>query len=672
MKKLLLVAFCLSSFAFGDISLKGKQKTINVSTNTIDTKKVLLEVGKKVEEFDFKALKNVDAGIRNHIERITQSQKNLKQLSYLKSELELNYLDIKSLENDLEKAKKLYDREINKIYRTNSTVDRYSYILVAYKGDKDYTKDLENFIIDKFAIKKYDQSTTLHKSLASVEMQSVIKTEKDFGQKAVDTVYDYIVRANDVTLKVFKITQNPFIKSPNAKDNKAKEQQDVIFAESSTTVVDLASYDFRTLQSELEATFNISTIALEPFMQNVQNRINLDVYRADFEKSSQNIVRVLKELELKHNLETPKVAQIQAQLDAKKGVSKKIEPELTGLLAVTQKLLKPYNIPLTKETVGNISIVTPKLYSERVDLNEEKDYVNRKIRSYISKLNVTDLKQSETLIDYSDLTSTTKKKHKSVKFETMHILPYLDQGNKIGLFVFSAISIKESLGDDDMLDFAFKYDNVKFIPVKKGYKTLFVAQKEVTLGLVKEFLETHSYKKNFDQYCIDESYLPEDAKNYKDISQEFYEYPAVCFKVDNIQKFISWVAKKTKRDIVVPSREDWAFVASNSETTGYCWGNKEPDELLDEDTLPENVYIEGADMQSAITKTGSYPKSLNGFYDMCGNVFELVMESGELAYKGNSFSSYIERSVGEAELYADDINSNLGLRLFYVKDLTNE
>lgn len=672
MKKLLLVAFCLSSFAFGDISLKGKQKTINVSTNTIDTKKVLLEVGKKVEEFDFKALKNVDAGVRNHIERITQSQKNLKQLSYLKSELELNYLDIKSLENDLEKAKKLYDREINKIYRTNSTVDRYSYILVAYKGDKDYTKDLENFIIDKFAIKKYDQSTTLHKSLASVEMQSVIKTEKDFGQKAVDTVYDYIVRANDVTLKVFKITQNPFIKSPNAKDNKAKEQQDVIFAESSTTVVDLASYDFRTLQSELEATFNISTIALEPFMQNVQNRINLDVYRADFEKSSQNIVRVLKELELKHNLETPKVAQIQAQLDAKKGVSKKIEPELTGLLAVTQKLLKPYNIPLTKETVGNISIVTPKLYSERVDLNEEKDYVNRKIRSYISKLNVTDLKQSETLIDYSDLTSTTKKKHKSVKFETMHILPYLDQGNKIGLFVFSAISIKESLGDDDMLDFAFKYDNVKFIPVKKGYKTLFVAQKEVTLGLVKEFLETHSYKKNFDQYCIDESYLPEDAKNYKDISQEFYEYPAVCFKVDNIQKFISWVAKKTKRDIVVPSREDWAFVASNSETTGYCWGNKEPDELLDEDTLPENVYIEGADMQSAITKTGSYPKSLNGFYDMCGNVFELVMESGELAYKGNSFSSYIERSVGEAELYADDINSNLGLRLFYVKDLTNE
>ena len=53
---------------------------------------------------------------------------------------------------------------------------------------------------------------------------------------------------------------------------------------------------------------------------------------------------------------------------------------------------------------------------------------------------------------------------------------------------------------------------------------------------------------------------------------------------------------------------------------------------------------------------------------MCGNVFELTKDEGELTYKGNSFSSYIEVSIGEGEVYSQDINSNLGLRLFYIKD----
>ena len=672
MKKIILFALFISSILIADVSLKGKQKTINVATNTIDIKKVLLEVGKKVERFDFKGLKNKDAGVKNHIERITISQKNLKELARLRSDLEVNYLDIKSLQVDLDRAKKNYDREINKIYKKNSSIDRYSYILVAYKGEQDYKNDLENFIIDKFAIKKYDQTTTLKKSLASVAMQSIIKTEKDFGQKAVDTVYDYIIRANNVTLKVLKITQNPFIKSENLSIKNNVETKDFEFKESAVTVIDLASQDFTILKNELEAKFEISTIALKPFMENLQNKINLDVYRADFEASSKKIVAVLTSLEAKHNEQTAIVATIQSKLNIKKGVAKLIESKLDKLLAQTQKLLKPYNIPLTRETIGVISIVTPKLYSEAVDLNEEKEYINRKVKSYISKLNVSDLKQSETLIDYSDLTSTTKKKHKSIKFETVHFLPYLDKNNQIGLFLFASISIKEELDDDDILEFKFKYDTVKFIPIKKGYKTLFVAQKEVTLGIVKEFLESNSFKKSFDQYCIDESYLPEEAKNYKKVSQEFYQYPAVCFKVDNIQKFISWVSKKTKRDIVIPNREDWAYVASNSKTTNYCWGNMEPEELIEEDSLPENIYIEGIDLESTITKTASYPKSLNGFYDMCGNVFELVLEDGDLAYKGNSFSSYIEKSTDEAERYSDDINSNLGLRLFYIKDLTNE
>jgi len=114
-------------------------------------------------------------------------------------------------------------------------------------------------------------------------------------------------------------------------------------------------------------------------------------------------------------------------------------------------------------------------------------------------------------------------------------------------------------------------------------------------------------------------------------------------------------------------------VASNSDTTDYCWGNATPDDLLDEGKKPENIYIDGLDEEeSTIQKVALYPKSKSGIYDMCGNVFELVIQDGELGYKGNSFSSYIEMADGEAESYEDDVNPTLGLRLFYLKDLTNE
>ena len=104
-------------------------------------------------------------------------------------------------------------------------------------------------------------------------------------------------------------------------------------------------------------------------------------------------------------------------------------------------------------------------------------------------------------------------------------------------------------------------------------------------------------------------------------------------------------------------------------TTDYCWGNTTPEELLDEDTLPENIYLDGLDKDYKIEKVASYTKSTSGIYDMCGNVYELVTSDGELAFKGNSFSSYIELSQGEADSYEDGINNSLGLRLVYLKDL---
>ena len=676
MKYLLISLFCIGTLsticAEEQYSLKGIDKTINISTNTVDTKQVLLEVDKKMKKFDFNKLKDDLKTSSKHINRIDKAQNNLKQLTNLKTELELNYLDIEQLKQRINKAKQQYGRSINRIYNKNKQIDRYSYLVVVSKGDFDYAKDLENFLIDKFAIKKYDQATTLNKSLASVEMKSIIKTQKDFGQKNIDTIYDYVVRANNVTIKVLKVIQNPFIKSDNSTSDKSIETINNEFSDSKVKVYDLRTKDYQQLNSILQKDYHLSKEAREAFMTNLMPKIDISEYKKDFIASSSDISKVLKKLELKHIEQAAIVSNLQSQYEIKKDINVNIEPRMNKLLKETQKLLKPYSIPLTKETIGVISIATPKIYTEVVQYKEEKEFVSRKIKSYISKITVSDLAQSDTLIDFTDLSSTTKKRYKSVEFETLHILPFLQKGNKIGLLVFASISIKDDLTEDDLLSFDFKYGKVKFLPFQKGYKTIFSAQNEVTLGLVKEFLETNSFKRYFDQYCIDDSYLPEEAKDFKHIDEEFYKYPAVCFKVDKIEKFVNWVSEKTQRKIIVPVASDWAFVATNSATTDYCWGNATPEDLLEEERLPENIYIEGGDQDTTIQKTASFAKSKSGIYDMCGNVFELVMQDGELGYKGNSFSSYIEMSGGEAESYEDDVNPTLGLRLFYIKDLTNE
>ena len=105
----------------------------------------------------------------------------MKGLANLKTELELNYLDIKHLESTINEAKEQYDRKINRIYKQNKHIEREMYILVALSVDESETDDVENFIIEKLAIKKYDQTTTLRTTLASTDLKSKIKTDKDAG-----------------------------------------------------------------------------------------------------------------------------------------------------------------------------------------------------------------------------------------------------------------------------------------------------------------------------------------------------------------------------------------------------------------------------------------------------------------------------------------------------------
>jgi len=673
MKNIVLIIFLGIVLIYAnDFSLKDATKTVNISVNSVDIDDLLEKSKKEIDKIDFKKLKFENKSSNYHKKRIDKAIYNLKLLSGYRQKLELSYIDRTDLAKSLTKAKKLYDRNINRIYRANKQIDRYTYILVVSKGDLSYESDLENFVIDKYAIKKYDQTTTLEKSLQSTKMQNTIKTQKEFGQKYVDTIYDYIIRSENLNLAVLKVTQNPFVKLSKMMKNKTQKVENDVLKESTIFINDLSSQDFAQLQQKLQKKYSLDISQIKPFISELKDKVDITKQKKDFQNSTNAITNVLKKLETQHEKELQNIATIDDQYKAKINMIKSIEPKLNNLLSKTQKLLKPYNIRITKETIGNITIVTPKVYKQRVDNKEESEFILRKINSFVSRINISDLKQSDLLIDFEDLTSTTKKTQKIIEYETIHALPYIEKNNEMGLLIFGSISIKDKLNEDDMLSFPLSYTTLKFVPIKKGYKTIFTGQKEVTLGLVKEFLEENSFKRNFDQYCIDESSLPDEAKDYKNITSEFFDYPAVCFKVDKIDTFIKWVSKKINRDIVIPSSNEWGYVASNSQTTEYCWGDESLDDLIDEDIVPENIYLENSDTQSAIKKVAKYPKSKSGLYDMCGNVFELTKDEDELTYKGNSFSSYIEVSIGDGEVYSQDINSNLGLRLFYIKDLTNE
>ena len=180
----------------------------------------------------------------------------------------------------------------------------------------------------------------------------------------------------------------------------------------------------------------------------------------------------------------------------------------------------------------------------------------------------------------------------------------------------------------------------------------------------------------FDPYCIEDSTLPEEAKNFKTLKKKYYKYPAICFKTedDKIQKLLKWLSKKTKRDIVIPTLDQWSYVATNKGSTDYCLGDEEVEDLADSDRRYENILMDLDDDPDKILKVASFaPNKDIKVYDMCGNLYEMVDVDGEIMYVGNSYSSYIVKSSEvEAEDITEEVGPSLGLRVFYIEDLADE
>lgn len=635
----------------------------NVKLNTMDTSEVLEKVGQRLEKLNLKNLdKNLDH--KKHISNINTLQVNIKDILVTQKELREIDVDLKAAIKKYNESESKYNKKMTKIYDHNKNLQRVTYYLLSHKLDQEHLPALKNHLVDKYAIQKFDQNTEIKESSRGIlSYKNVVTTNKYFGEMQVETLKDITYRDKGLNVKVIKVVQSPFIKSTKSEyvDSTSKEidkfddSMDVNIHE----ITDLTQLKAIYLPKQMFAGTEIETI-----MKSIESNINVKKSNRKLTKASKRITSAMKSIERQHDKYIKSLNNLTTEINSLTLRQENKTTTLDDKVQNAKEISKYYSINLNLEELEKLIIITPKVYSSYVELGEEKDFVKRKIKSYLSKVTITELQQSETLTNYTDLKTKNLSKQKLVEYESIHFFPHV-KGNEFATLVFSVIELEDKVSASDFVKKDLKYSSYEFVPVKKSYKTIFASTTEVTLGTVKEFLETNRINKYFDKYCIEDSILPDGAKDFKNLGEEYYDYPAVCFKVEKVDEFMAWLAKKIGKKITFASPEEWSYVASNSNSSEFCWGNAEIAELNEDGLTPENIYYENQE-DTFIQPIKKFTKSLLGMYDMCGNVHELVKEEDAFMLKGNSYISFIESSNAPALEYDQGLSPMIGIRPFYI------
>ena len=635
----------------------------NVKLNTMDASEVLQKVEQRLKKLNLKNLdKNLD--YKQHISKIETLQANIKDILVTQRELREIDVDLKAAIKKYNESEDKYNKKMTKIYASNKHLQRVTYYFLSHKLDQDYLPALKNKLVDKYAIQKFDQNTEIKESSKGIlSYKNVVTTNKYFGEMQVETLKDITYRDKDLNVKIIKVTQSPFVKSneskfvkSNAKDiDKFDDSMDAEIVE----LTDLMQLEAIYLPKAMFTYDEIGTV-----MKSINSNMNVDKSNKNIAKASKRIIKAMKSVERQHdkyikglNNSTTEINALTLQQENK---TTTLEAKIENAMLIS----KYYSIDLNLEELDKLIIITPKVYTAYVELGEEKDFVQRKVKSYLSKVTISELQQSETLTNYADLKTKNLSKQKLVEYESIHFFPFI-RGNEFATLVFSVIELEDKVSASDFVKKDLKYSSYEFVPVKKSYKTIFASTTEVTLGTVKEFLETNRINKYFDKYCIEDSILPDGAKDFKNLGEEYYDYPAVCFKVEKVDEFMAWLAKKIGKNITFATPDEWSYVASNSNSSEFCWGNADIAELNEDGLMPENIYYENQE-DTFIQPIKKFKKSLLGMYDMCGNVHELVKEEGSFMLKGNSYISFIESSNAPALEYDESLSPMVGIRAFYI------
>ncbi len=657
MKTLLIIILILNT-------LYARDGMKNIHLNTLDRDEAIKIVSKRVQKIKLTNLNNLSyAGHEKKLYALQYDISNIQRLNHKVKELQLT---LKEDEEEYKKQQIRYKKNIDAIYNSSKYIQRVSYYLVSHKIGQEYSSDLQNYLLDKYSVTKFEQTTIIKQTtLGTSSFQNSISTTKEFGEMRVESLKDFTFRDRNLNLALLKVTQLPFLK---AKDNKfsklVNSDIDKFAQESGVKIEQLANKEDN---NELFLdSFKFTKEDKSIVLTSLENDINKKVAKIRLSTSNQKIKKTIAKIEKKHDTQLVKSNNNARRISQQRVHLAQLNQELMLNTQELKELAKEYDIRFNFDELDKLVIISPKIYSEIVDLGEEKEFILRKAKAYINKITINNLTQSETLTDLTDLATKNSDLQKMIEFESIHIMPFV-KDKKLSLFMFSIIEIEEKITEENYVKKEFKYATLEFVPIKREYKTIYALNTEITLGLMKEFLETRRENKYFDKYCLEDSTLPEEAKVITTVTPEYYNYPAVCYKLERIDEIVEWISEKTDKELVIPDVTDWSYIASNANSSDYCWGNHSIKTLNEDGVKHENIYHED-EVDTKIEPVKSYSKSILGMYDMGGNVHELVKSKSTYMIKGNSFISYIERSNAPAIEYEESLSPSLGLRLFYIKE----
>ena len=633
----------------------------NITLQTLDRDEVNYKIVQRMKSVKLTNLTKVDYKV--HQKNIQELQEDIFKVLETKDAIHQSQNKLKEQQTFYNEHNASYQTKLQDIYRSVKNIHRESFYIVTHKLDQDYKQELQNMLVDKYGVTKFEQSMKLTENdNGSSSFSNVIKTTKEFGEMQIEVLKDFTFREKNLNFKLVKVVQYPFVQAKTSLQNKVQKSEIDKFAEDSgIKIYQLSTNQFN--YKDVVESYDINKSEKQDISTEVGAFIDLQKVSKNFTHSSKNIENAVQKIEKFHDTELALLNKYANLINGLNSTLKDEELDLKQNIEKMQALAKEYSLELNVDDLDKLIIVTPKIYEENVDLGEEKEFIARKAKSYLSKVTINNLSQSETLKNYVDLRTTNSDVKKMIEYNSIHLLPFVE-GKKLAVFMFAVIEVKEKVTQSNYVTKQFKYGKIEFVPINRGYTTLFAANTELTIGIIKEFLETHRQNKYFDEYCLEDSFLPPEAKDMKNVAPEFYNYPAICMKIDKIEDIMKWLSQKTQKELMIPRVVDWSYVASNANSTSYCWGNETLEELKEDEQTPENIYYED-EKDTTIEPVAQHKASLMGMYDMCGNVHELVKDGEVFMVKGNSFISYIEKSDAPAMDYGYDLSPALGLRLFY-------
>lgn len=650
-------------------------QTINVLLDTSDKQKALKLVEKELNQLSLKKYitRDTTAVVEFDFE-IENFRNNLNEITQLYADIHVKGKDIKGLEENVLAAPKKIKESLFREYKKAQEISRVLYFLVVIDGldedenDKKYLPALNQYFLDNYAfeyidvneeyITKYTLDKLYTKSFTK-EQLSNIQLKKEIGRLDITEVLGMTSYEKDgAELMVIRVMQYPF--KQEFKKEKITITKEKNYYEKLDGVSVLEIENFQSLAKTIKKGHStINNEVLEDFIKGIEEKdLKISRYHINIAKQNKAILKADKKIKTIFSRASNKLQLNIDELIEIKDELYEYEKNLKDKINNISKTKDKYSVVL-KENTKLSSMGTYHLSGRFKNL--KKDIVSITLE-YLESEKSHVLSGTEELKNGDDLSTTTVNSHKSIVFNSIHYMLFLNKRGKLNMRLFASKNIKV-LDKEDVSKLKLGSTDILFVPISKGSKVYYMAQTETTWKELKNYI---TQSQNLWSDLIDSECLKKTIYKKLPPKNKYNDYPAVCFEdegVDNYIKFLN--SQEDSKNIRLMTENEWVFFASNAKQTKYCWGDEEVKKLLKRKIYPAN-FDYGDNKKRNFSKVTKYEKNLIGAYNMCGNAFEMVEDDGDKMYIGFSYQSElnpIEDSYTRDK--SSRMNKYIGLRLFY-------